>query len=362
MMVVREESDRRDPDLGRDDVARTRSRAAATVLVVLSALVASVVAVLTAGAPASAVITPKPLLSGVLDRNGPPPDSLRDVVDAYVVQVTWSKLQPTRHSFRTRALDRAFRQARHSGSRVKLRVLAGVHAPGWAKRLGGAPVSMRDPHDGQRGTVPRFWTASFGSAYADLQRRLASRYDDRPVLAEVVISRCTTFYAEPFVRQTSDRASRKALRRAGYTVARDKRCHHQEVAAHRVWKRTRAGLALNPAQFVTRGGGRTVDTGFTIAMMRSCRNTLGRRCVLENNSIRSPIASLGDQYHRMYAAMARRAPTLGFQTATAERIGSCADTLDWAADRGASYVEIPWNADEAGCTRQVLSEFSRQVD
>lgn len=303
----------------------------------------------------------KPLLSGVVDRDGPPPSSRADVVDGYVIQVTWSQLQPRRGALRHRVLDRALRDAKQRGARVKLRVLAGVHAPDWAKRIGGPPVPMRDPHGGRNGTVPRFWTRDFGSAYADLQRRLAQRYDANGRLVEVAVSRCTTFYAEPFVRQTAAADSRRALRRAGYTAARDKRCHRQQVAAHRVWRTTRSGLALNPAQFVTRGGGRTVDTDFTITMMRHCRSTLGSRCVLGNNSIRSPIGSLGEQYRRMYAAMARIAPGLGFQTATAERMGSCADTLDWAADQGAAYVEIPWNAQEAGCTREVLSRFGRRV-
>ena len=344
-------------------MARTRSRAATTVLLVLTALMA----LLATSAPeanaaqASRPTSLKPLISGVVDRDGPPPAALAKIVDAYVVQVNWSRLQPKPHSFRSRVLDRALAKAHRSHSQVKLRVLTGVHSPGWAKRLGGAPVPMHDPHDGQSGTVPRFWTSRFGSAYADLQARLAQRYDRDAALREVVVSRCTTFYAEPFIRQTADRATRKALRHAGYSAARDRRCHRQEIAAHRVWKQTRSGLALNPAQLVTRGGGRTVDTGFTIAMMRYCRDTLAARCVLENNSIRSPIGSLGDSYGRMYAAMADHAPGLGFQTATAVRMGSCADTLDWAADRGASYVEIPWNASDAGCTRQVLRNFSQRV-
>lgn len=312
-------------------------------------------------APPAAAADVKPLLSGVVDRNGPPPSSRADLVDGYVVQVHWSQLQPRRGAFRHAALDRVLRTAERKHDRVKLRVLAGVHAPAWAKRIGGAPVTLDDPHDGLHGTVPRFWTPGFGAAYAGLQRRLARRYDGNQALAEVVMSRCTTFYAEPFIRQTADSSSRRALRRAGYTAARDKRCHRQQVAAHRVWKRTRSGLALNPAQLVTATGGRRVDTGFTIAMMRHCRSTLGNRCVLENNSIRSPIASLGDEYRRMYAAMARLAPGLGFQTATSARMGSCEDTLDWAAQQGASYVEIPWDAEEAGCTTQVLRDFSQRV-
>lgn len=334
-----------------------------------AALTALLVTSVASAAPHAASAAPaevKPLLTGVLDRNGPPSAELTDVVDGYVVQVTWAQLQPDRRTFRLGVLDRAFDQASRSGMRVKLRVLTGIHAPGWAKRLGGAPVPLHDPHDHQRGTVPRFWTGPFGSAYADLQQRLAGEYDAEPVLAEVVVSRCTTFYAEPFIRQTSDAASRRALLRAGYTAAKDKRCHRQQVDAHRVWKRTRSGLTLNPAQLVTRDGGRTVDSDFTIAMMRSCTRTLGERCVLENNSIRSPITSLDagskvKHYQRMYAAMATYAPSIAFQTATAERMGSCSATLDWAADRGASYVELPWNATEAGCSKQVLARFSDRV-
>ena len=343
--------------------ARSRSRAATAVLLGGAMIVAAPTAA-SAGpggvAPAHRA-TLKPLISGVVDRDGPPPAALADVVDAYVVQVPWSRLQPRRHGLRVRVLDRALAEAGRSGSQVKLRVLAGVHAPRWAKHLGGPPVPLHDPHDGGRGTVPRFWTAAFGTAYAALQRRLAHRYDADPVLGEVVVSRCTTFYAEPFVRQTADAVSRTALRRAGYTAARDKRCHRQEIDAHRAWRTTRSGLALNPAQLVTRDGAATVDTRFTIAMMRYCRRTLSSRCVLENNSIRSPIAALGPNYERMYAAMGDLAPGVAFQTATAARMGSCADTLTWAADRGASYVEIPWNADQAGCTPEVLTEFSQQV-
>ena len=44
----------------------------------------------------------KPLLSGLIDRNGPPPAELSGVVDAYVVQVSWAQLQPERRTFRPR--------------------------------------------------------------------------------------------------------------------------------------------------------------------------------------------------------------------------------------------------------------------
>lgn len=314
---------------------------------------------------ASPPTTVKPRLSGLLDRDGPPPPELEEVVRSYVLNVRWADLQPSAGTLATADLDRALEQADLQGARVKLRIMAGIHSPEWAKNLGGEPVWLTDPHGDRTGTVPRFWVAAFGAAYTDLQEMLASRYDDNPLVAEVVVSRCTTFYAEPFIRQTSHVANRAALVAAGYTRAADKECHRQQVVAHRVWRRTRSGLAFNPAQFVTASGGRAVDDRFTTAMMRHCREQLGRRCLLENNSIRSPIASLDPDpdhphYRRMYQAMGRYSPALAFQTATAQRMGSCSKTLGWAVDRNAAYVELPWNATDV-CSERVLASAARRL-
>lgn len=346
--------------------ATTPARRCATALVV--ALVVATFfpvgasAVTAEAAPRATVKAP---LSGLLDRDGPPPKGLRKLVHSYVVNVKWKSLQPSPDSLTTGGLDRALRVAKNRNSRVKLRIMAGIHSPDWAKQLGGSPVRLTDPHDNQTGDVPRFWTAAFGAAYADLQERLAARYDDRNVVAEVVVSRCSTFYAEPFVRQTSHAGNRKALLAAGYTRDADKTCHRQQITAHRVWKRTRSGLAFNPAQFVTASGGRTVDDRFTAAMMRHCRDELGKRCILENNSIRSPIASLDPNpkrphYQRMYRAMVRHSPARAFQTATAARMGKCAKTLGWAVEKKAHYVELPWDVTEV-CSKKVLASAARKL-
>ena len=103
---------------------------------------------------------------------------------------------------------------------------------------------------------------------------------------------------------------------AGYTAAADMACLRDQADAHRVWKRTRSGLAVNPA-LVTASGGVLVDDAFTAIMMQYCRDRLGARCVLANNSIRSPISSLDHSephYTRMYQAMRKVGGPLAFQT------------------------------------------------
>ena len=101
----------------------------------------------------------KPVLTGLLDRDGAPPAAYHGLMDAYALRVLWSDLQPRRTGpLTTRALDQALRHAGQRGAHVKLRVMAGVHAPRWAKRLGGPPMRMVNPTNGHGGTVPRFWT------------------------------------------------------------------------------------------------------------------------------------------------------------------------------------------------------------
>lgn len=304
---------------------------------------------------------PKPLLTGLLSREGPPPAALAGVVRSWAVKVAWRDLQPTSSGpLDTVALDEALAVARAAGTRIRLRVFAGAQAPAWAKELGGPPVTLTDPFDGKVATVPRFWTPEFGRAYDDLQRQLAGRYDADPVVAEVVVSRCSAFYPEPFLRQTSVAANRTALLAAGYTVELDKACHREQVDAHRAWTTTRSGLAFNPAQLVSPTGAALTDDAFTVEMMTYCRTRLGSRCVLENMSIRSPISSLDQnpaqpRYQRMYDAMSAQGPPLAFQTAVEDRIGDCAATLDWAIARGAASVELPRDPAAAGCSPSTLA-------
>jgi len=108
----------------------------------------------------------KPLLSGLLWRDGPPPPEVVSSVHDYVLSVSWASLQPTSGGpLVTDDLDAEIAEAAAGGHRVKLRVLAGTSAPQWAKAIGGAPVTYYEPTDGSTGTIGRFWLPAFGAAY-----------------------------------------------------------------------------------------------------------------------------------------------------------------------------------------------------
>jgi len=284
----------------------------------------------------------KPVLRGVLDRKGLPAPAQWGAVDAFVVTATWAQLQPTQGGplAADNPVDQALAAVRAPGGpsnlKLKLRVMAGVNAPEWAKRLGGSPVTML--YENKPVTVGRFWTAPFGHAYQDLQSKLAARYDAVPEILQTEISRCTTVFTESYWRQWQKDANRRSFLDAGYTTGADDQCHTEEIRAHTVWTQTRSGLAFAPFWRLEPDATTRYDEAYTENMMRSCRSVLGSRCVIENYSLRWPL--LSGLYDRMHATMKALGPPLAFQTANAAKVGDWYAALNWAADIGTNSVEL----------------------
>ena len=298
--------------------------------------------------PSPSTLDLKPVLRGLLDRSGAPPSTYLGALAGYVVNVHWSQLQPSSGASiaSDNPIDEAIKQVRavnaadHTHLGLKIRIFSGVWAPDWAKSLGGSPVTVSDPQSGQTGTVGRFWTDAFGQAYNHLQSLLAAKYDQVPEIREVTISRCTTFYAEPFIRDISDPSTVSALIAAGYTLAADDTCQRQEIDAATVWRHTHSDLSFNPYQVINPDGTVATDEAYTGVIMSYCRQILGTACVLENNSLRVPAPP---SYQAMYAQMETLGQPIAFQTAAAQRVGNLQAALEYAVSLGANSVELPGN-------------------
>lgn len=288
----------------------------------------------------------KPELSGLLDRQHAPTVHLAPDLSGWVVNATWAQLQPEQGGAiaSNNPIDQAIALIRsnpaYAHMHLRLRVTAGVGAPAWVKSLGGAPVYIFNTQDSVGGTVPRFWTTPVEQAYASLQTSLAAEYDNDPEIEDVSITGCMTMYAEPLIRETSSPGTIKNLLAAGYTAAADEHCQDEEIVAHEAWTNTHSSLAFNPYQVINANGSFSVNEAFTQGLMGYCRQVLGARCTLGNDSIRTP-SNLGPNYPAMYAAIHAAGPTSFFQTATAARVGSLQSTILWAIAQGASDVELP---------------------
>jgi hypothetical protein len=295
----------------------------------------------------------KPILSGLLDRNGAPPAAYVISLGGFVVNVHWADLQPLSSGPLTsnNAIDvaittvRALNAEYHLDLGLKIRVSAGVWAPNWAKDLGGSPIALINPQNSADGTIGRFWSEQYGAVYDHFEALLAAKYDDVAEIREVTISRCSTFYDEPFIRQTGYTPNVTALLAAGYSLAADATCQREEIQANSVWHHTHSDLAFNPYEAIDADGSIRTDTLFTVSMMQYCRQVLGSACVLENNSLRTPVQP---GYVSMYSSMTALGQPIAFQTATASRVGDLSATLTDAITLGANSVELPGGYESLG--------------
>jgi hypothetical protein len=305
-------------------------------------------------------------LAGLIDRNRIPTDDLAGPIAAFVVDVPWRDLQPVRDGAiaANNAIDHAIRDVRALNSRtgqdvaIKLRVRAGVDAPDWAKQLGGSPIAVSDAQDGVGGTIGAFWIKAFGAAYADLQAKLAERYDLVVEIGEVSITRCTTVYAEPFVRNIRDPESVAQLMARGFDTDSDLTCLFDQIDAHLVWDTTRSSLALNPYQAIKPSGETSIDPSVTSRVMDYCRLVLEDRCVLGNNSIRWP--PLEGRMEDMYAEIESFGAPITYQTAARARVGDLSATIAWAIDLSACSVELPFGY-ETDLSPDELMDFARSL-
>ncbi len=117
-----------------------------------------------------------------------------------------------------------------------------------------------------------------------------------------------SFTAEPFFLPTEPEVQRP-LRSAGFTEAAYADCLQHALDDYAAWKKTRLVLSVNPLRSkANQGAG---DAGFTMKIMRACRQGLGVRCVFDNHNLDTKLPS---PLVPIYALMKELGPEIAYQT------------------------------------------------
>ncbi|GID27708.1 hypothetical protein [Paractinoplanes brasiliensis] len=321
-------------------------------------------------APAAAATAPLPpprgRVAGLLVRE----DHLvrpanRSRLRGLVLRLPWSVAQPTPGAAISEAAEELLDGAEAAADFpfLKLRLLAGIDSPEWAKEIGDGPLPWVDPDDVTAAhTVPHWWDAGFLAAYEDLLTKLAPVLAGRPRWAEVTVSATCTVFAEPCIKQFGVAANRSTAICAGYTDGADQDALEEAMAAHHR-RLTPLGItssvAYNPWQTLDAGGALKTDPNTTIALMNHQRTTMETYGVWANNSLsvreeNGELVQTRPEYESMYQHMitaAGQGHPVQFQTATLAKIedagGTVYDTASWAARNGAVSVELPRGWEQA---------------
>jgi hypothetical protein len=179
-------------------------------------------------------------------------------------------------------------------------------APDWVRTLGGTPIVTT--HNEKTRLLGRFWSKEYRQAWGRLQAQLAAKYDSWPLIREVSVTSCMSFTAEPFFLP-GESPVQKPLRAAGFSERAYRECLSHALEDYAPWKSTRLVLSVNPFRAGKDEG--PGDPEFTMALMKTCRQALGRRCVFDNHNLDT---DLPKPLVPIYALMKRMGPELAYQT------------------------------------------------
>ncbi|GEP58585.1 beta strand repeat-containing protein [Reyranella soli] len=211
-----------------------------------------------------------------------------------VLNVTWAQLQASENSLDTSFIDTAIQQVTQFNSTynsdigIKLRVWGGYTAPNWAKKIGGAPITITgesgvDPNVYSPQTIGRFWTADYVNAWQNLQSQLAAKYDGMAIIRGMSQTIGTSATDEPFVplRTNAFVSSNPAdgtvnqiaqLQMGGYHDAAEMLTLRAAIANYSQWSTTPLDYTMNSFHFFD-GGGEAYGGNFTLAVLQQARNS-----------------------------------------------------------------------------------------
>jgi hypothetical protein len=244
------------------------------------------------------------------------PNADPNVYVASVILVTWEQLQPTNGStLNTAAIESglsaiATYNAAHPGHTMvgKLRVFAGLNTPAWALAIDGGPVTATI--NGTTGSLAKFWTADYATAWTNLQNQLAAVYDKDPRIGEVAVSGCASRTAEPFIFTTDPSVISVALA-AGYTDAQFQTCLSTMATQYATWTVTPLDYTFNAFTQINTGTGVT-NTAFPIQVITAWRSTLGTaRGILANHGLQPTLTNDAVPIYNEFTVLG---PPLEFQT------------------------------------------------
>ncbi|WP_164009377.1 hypothetical protein [Pyxidicoccus trucidator] len=228
-------------------------------------------------------------VSGAMTRSGVPPASATYVSSA-IVMLNWKDLETADQVFNWVPLRNAVANVTSGTSvtNVKLRIMAGIAAPAFAKRANdgagpqfvNAPATSEGPavdcsgageggvggyYPAGAGCVPFFWSQAYLAEYREFMSALQAELLSNPttyggrtldqLVSTVVDSACMTAYAEPFYRAQKQGYTHQRLANAGLSHQTDLDCHLGAIDVHRDVFGTsrRTALAINKWDVVQPG-------------------------------------------------------------------------------------------------------------
>ena len=280
-------------------------------------------------------VTLKPLPAGLYGRGHIPRLDLQPAFAGQWIQVGWKDIEKVSGIYDFTALDAARQRMLtvNPGWHARYRLFSGRSAPDYLKAEVGTYACVDSTISGTWDVVC-WWEPLVAQRYDLFIKAVAAHVEADHAVVEVSASMTGSVFAEPLIRQMSDQTTRASMLAAGYTWEKDQAAVNAMIGSHaKHLHATHTGVAFNPWQNAML---RTQDIASTLALIDQWRSTMGKRLVLENNSLDS---NIGAVYAEMYQHMQTLGHPIGYQTRGAVRLSEPLVAIQNGIKLGATAIE-----------------------
>jgi len=276
------------------------------------------------------------------------------------LRVKWKSLQPSRDQLSWEYFDREIGLAREAGKSVMLRVMPGVHSPGWLYDEGAQTYvfTLSNPHRNDRGskkTIPVPWDPVFLENWTRFVGLMGERYSGNPDVHAVHLVGPAAHSAEMHLPKSPK--DQENWRRKGYTtgklVGAWKRCIDAYADAF-----PDTPLVLNVSSAIFQ------EDGAVEGILAYAKQRVGGRLCLQHNALHAR-TKVDFRTHRLVSS-SRESSVVGFQfvspAANRKRFrGTLAEAFEIGIDAGATYFEVYPSDLKDPASRAAIEKTSRRL-
>ncbi len=216
-----------------------------------------------------------------------------EVYDGVVINTFWNKLESEKNKYDFSSIEDTLKEIekynkKYPNNKVlaKIRTFAWTFSPKYVKKLNNWPITVY-PNNRPSVEIPLYWTKEYGDRFAKLIKKLAEKYDNNPLIAEITVNTASCLTAEPFIAPLNKK-SKEELHKFWFNDSLYKAALRRGLEDYKVWKNTWVDFDFNT--FVLSDWKfNELDPDFTIQLMKDFKKQYWANWIISHHWLQDPL-------------------------------------------------------------------------
>ena len=224
-----------------------------------------------------------------------------EVYDWVVINTFWEKLEPSKDKYDFSSIENTLNEIKKYNKKypnhkilAKIRTFAWTFSPDYVKKLNNWPVTVY-PNNRPSVKIPLYWTKEYWDRFAKLIKKLAEKYDNNPLIAEITVNTASCLTAEPFIAPLNKK-SKEELHKFWFNDSLYKAALRRGLEDYKVWKNTWVDFDFNTF-ILSDWKFNKLDPDFTIQLMKDFKKQYWENWIISHHWLQDPLSKSAKYFY-----------------------------------------------------------------